>query len=82
MFDEHLHPFDGIHVAAGVNIYGTRSLFRERMDANVGFSKRIHNRDTLRMKLVRESVENRGSANFDGTFECRFDSWKIIQKME
>ncbi len=74
MLDEHLHSLDGVHVAAGVNIYGARPLFRERMDANVGLSKRIHNRNTLRVKLVRESVENRGSAHFDGTLECRPDS--------
>ncbi len=74
MLDEHLHSLDGVHVTAGVNIYGTRPLFRERMDADVGLSKRIHNRNTLRMKLVREPVEHSGTAHFDGTFECRFDS--------
>jgi hypothetical protein len=34
------------------------------------------------MKLVGESVEDRGSAHFDGTFERGFDSCKIIQQIE
>ena len=73
MLDEHLHSLYGVHVAAGVNVYGTRSFFRERVNANMRLSKRVHNRDTLRVKLMREPIEHCGSAHFDGTLKCRFD---------
>jgi hypothetical protein len=82
VLDKHLHTFDGIHVSTGIHIYRTGPFLRERVNANVRLSKRVHNRNTLRMKLMRESVEHSGSAHFDGTFECRFDACEIIQKME
>ncbi len=82
MLDKHFHALDGVHVAAGVNVYRTRTFLRESMNADVRLSKRVNNRDALRVKLMRETVEDRGSAHFDGSFKGRLDSCKIIQQME
>ena len=48
----------------------------------MALSKRIHNRNTLRVKLVRETIENCGSAYRNGFLERRADCIKIIQQME
>ena len=82
MIDQHLHPFHRVHVPASVNIYCAGSRLRKGVNTEVRLRQGIHNRDTLRMKLVGESVEDRGSAHFDGTFERGFDSCKIIQQIE
>lgn len=52
------------------------------MDAEVTFGKRIHNCDTLRLKFVRESIEDCSSASLDGSFKGAPDSINIIQQME
>jgi hypothetical protein len=45
---KNLHSFDRIHVATGINVYGTSSILWERVDADMRFGECIDNRYTLR----------------------------------
>ncbi len=82
MINEDIHPLTGIHVTTGVNIYRTASRFRKGMDGEVRFSQCVYNGNTLRVKLMRESIENGRAAGFDRFLKCGSNPIEIIQQME
>jgi hypothetical protein len=82
VIDENLHPFARIHIPAGIDIDRYAAFLRKGMQRNMGFFKSVDDCNTLRVKLMRESIEDCCSAYLNGTFERGFDSCKIIQQIE
>ena len=82
MVDENVHSFASVHRPTSVHVDSATPTLRERVDTQVRLCQGVHNRDTLRLELMREPIENGGTTRFNRLFEGVTDGVKIIQQME